>query len=142
MTLLGNVILSGLWESGKYRVIPFGGSNEENEAIEVYPGATLRGLGLRRYKSQPTEAIRVLLHACESAGITLDINADVLRFCLNYSSGGGAPDYDGADAFAALCTAILYREGQCRAATGDEPTAHRFEGAIWVPRLGLAAGSA
>ena len=72
MTLLGNVLLSKLWESTLYRVIPFGGHSTQNEIIEVYPGATLRQLGLKRYKNQPAEAIDILFQACAAVGITIE----------------------------------------------------------------------
>ena len=45
MTLLGNALLSRLWESHKYRVLPFPGGRGSREVIEVYPGATLRQMG-------------------------------------------------------------------------------------------------
>lgn len=137
MTLLGNALLSKLWESTLYRVIPFGGHSTQNEIIEVYPGATLRQLGLKRYKNQPAEAIAVLFQACAAVGITIEADAEVLRVCRDYSSGGATPDHDAADALVALCTAILYREGECRAAIGGFQADHRIEGAIWVPRPGL-----
>ena len=47
MTLLGNALLSKLWESHKYRVLPFPGGRGAGEIIEVYPGATLRTKGAR-----------------------------------------------------------------------------------------------
>jgi len=37
-------------------------------------------------------------------------------------SGGAVPDHDAADAFVALCTAILYAEGACWAATAGDRT--------------------
>ena len=46
MTLLGNALLSRLWEAQRYRVIPFpGATGSDNDIIEVYPGATLRAMG-------------------------------------------------------------------------------------------------
>lgn len=137
MTLLGNVLLSKPWQSTLYRVIPFGGLSTQNEAIEVYPGATLRQLGLKNYKKQPAKAVALALQACSAAGITIEADADVLGVCSEYYSGGATPDHDAADALVALCTAILYREGECRAAIGGCPVDHRLEGAIWVPRPGL-----
>ena len=137
MTLLGNVLLSKPWQSTLYRVIPFGGLSTQNEAIEVYPGATLRQLGLKNYKKQPAKAVALALQACSAAGITIEADADVLGVCSEYYSGGATPDHDAADALVALCTAILYREGECRAAIGGCPVDHRIEGAIWMPRTGL-----
>ena len=58
MTLLGNVVLSRLWESNRYRVLPFSGGRGAGEVIEVFPGATLRRLGLPRYKSKPGQGDR------------------------------------------------------------------------------------
>ena len=143
MTLLGNVLLSQLWESKRYRVIPFpGGSGDENDVIEVYPGATLRAMGLANYKSRPEEAIRLGIGACRAGGITLDIDLRVMAFCCRYNSGGKRPDHDGADAFVALCTAILYREGECRAAVDGERFPKLTEGAIWVPKLNVTPATA
>ena len=95
------------------------------------------GPAINRYKNQPAEAIAVLFQACAAVGITIEADAEVLRACRDYSSGGATPDHDAADALVALCTAILYREGECRAAIGGFPADHRIEGAIWVPRPGL-----
>lgn len=64
MTLLGNALLSKLWESNKYRVLPFPGGRSTGEVIEVYPGATLRTMGLASYKSRPDEAVRLGIAAC------------------------------------------------------------------------------
>jgi len=111
MTLLGNALLSRMWDSKRYRVMPFGGPSDENEAIEVYPAATLRCMGLTSYKSRPEEAIRLAIGACRAAGVMLDVDLRVIAFCCRYDSGGRTPDHDGADAFVALCTAILYRDG-------------------------------
>ena len=52
MTLLGNALLSRLWESHRYRILPFPGGRGSGEVIEVYPGATLRQMGLANYKSR------------------------------------------------------------------------------------------
>jgi hypothetical protein len=42
-----------------------------------------------------------------------------------------------ADAFVALCTAILHIEGACRPAMNDgvDPWLKEREGAIWVPTI-------
>lgn len=48
--------------------------------------------------------------------------------CANYNSGGRTPDHDAADAFVALCTAILYTEGACCAAVGGAPHLKESEG--------------
>jgi hypothetical protein len=42
-----------------YRVLPFPGGRGTGEVIEVYPGATLRQMGLAAYKSQPQEAVHL-----------------------------------------------------------------------------------
>lgn len=115
MTLLGNAVLSRLWESRRYRVLPFLGGRGTGEVIEVYPGATLRQLGLANYKSRSEEAIRLGIAACMAAEITL-----VRALCCRYNSGGKTPDYDAADAFIALCTAILHAEGTCRMAIDSD----------------------
>ena len=137
MTLLGTALLAKLWESHAYRVRPFPGGRGAGEVIEVYPGATLRHLGLPSYKAQPAEAIRLCITACTAAGIELDVDVRVLALCRRYnSSGPKTPDHDAADAFVALCTAILYAEGECREAIlHDAPAGLKErEGAIWVPR--------
>ncbi len=137
MTLLGNALLSRLWESHQYRVLPFSGGRGPGEVIEVYPGATLRQLGLAHYKSQPAEAIRIGIAACAAAGIELEIDARLLALCCQYSSGGPTPDHDAADAFVALCTGILHAEGACRPAglDGASPWLKQREGAIYVPAI-------
>jgi hypothetical protein len=135
MTLLGNVLLSRLWESQRYRVLPFSGGRGAGEVIEVFPGATLRSMGLRAYKSQPQEAVRLGIAACAAAGIVLDVDVRLLALCCRYNSGGVSPDHDAADAFVALCTAILHAEGACRAATGCDARLEGREGTIWVPSV-------
>ena len=135
MTLLGNVLLARLWESGRYRVIPFSGGQGAGEVIEVYPRATLRRMGLSSYKSKPEEAIRLGIAACAAMGLQLDVDLQLMARCCRYSSGGTAPDYDAADAFVALCTAILYAEGACGAATAGDQQLRGLEGAIWVPSI-------
>lgn len=139
MTLAGNVLLSKLWESQKYRVLPFPGGSGAGELIEVYPGATLRAMGLASYKARPDEAVRLGAAACAAAGIDLEVDPRLVALACRYSSGTArAPDYDVADALVALCTAILYAENGCRMALAPDPTwqeqrAREWEGAIWVP---------
>ncbi len=141
MTLLGNTLLSRLWESHKYRVLPFPGGRGDGEIIEVYPGATLRAMGLSSYKSRPDEAVRLGIAACATAGIKLDVDLRLVALCCRYSSGTTrAPDYDVADAFVALCTAILHAEGACRPVFASDPVwserhVKEWEGAIWVPTI-------
>jgi hypothetical protein len=135
MTLLGNALLARLWESHQYRVLPFPGGRGAGEIIEVYPGATLRQMGLSKYKSQPSEAIRLSIAACAAAGITLDVDPRLVALCCKYSSGGKRPDYDAADAFVALCTAILHAEGACHAAIDGDPLLKDREGVIWLPSI-------
>jgi hypothetical protein len=134
MTLLGNALLDCLWRSQHYRVLPFPGGRGDGEVIEVYPGATLRQMGLIGYKSQPQEAIRLGIAACAAAGIKLDVDFRLMALCCRYSSGGRVPDYDVADAFVALCTAILHAEGACRPAV-EGSYLKETEGAIWVPTI-------
>ena len=131
MTLLGNAVLSRLWESRRYRILPFPGGRGTGEVIEVYPGATLRQMGLANCKSQPEAAIGLGIAACTAAGITLDVDSRLRPLCCRYSSGRKTPDYDAADAFIALCTAILHAEGACRMATDGDTFANESEGAIW-----------
>lgn len=135
MTLLGNALLARLWESRAYRVRPFPGGGGDGEVIEVYPGATLRQLGLASYKARPDEAVRRVIAACAGRGIELEVDRRVLEVCRRYSSGGRSPDHDAADAFVALGTAILYAEGACRPALREVTPRSRVarEGAIWVP---------
>lgn len=141
MTILGNALLSKLWESHKYRVLPFPGGRGDGEVIEVYPGATLRTMGLASYKSRPDEAVRVSIAACAAAGIKLDVDLRLIALCCRYSSGTAkAPDYDVADAFVALCTAILHADGACRPVLAPDPVwqehlLREWEGAIWVPTI-------
>ncbi|XYI00016.1 hypothetical protein ACMHYB_09760 [Sorangium sp. So ce1128] len=136
MTLLGNALLARLWESHHYRVLPFPGGRGSGEVIEVYPGATLRQMGLANYKARPDEAVRLGIAACAAAGIKLDVDLRLLALCCRYSSGGKTPDYDAADAFVALCTAILHAEGACRPAIVDgDPSLKEREGAIWIPTI-------
>lgn len=136
MTLLGSAFLSRLWESQKYRVLPFSGGKGESEVIAVYPGATLRALGLENYKSEPREAVRVSMAACAARGIELEVDPRLIDVCCRYSSGKA--DYDAADAFVALCTAILHAEKACIPATVPDPIGQVMqeeEGAIWVPSI-------
>ncbi len=139
MTLLGNAVLARLWASRRYRVLPFPGGDGEGEVIEVYPGATLRRMGLVGYKARPDEALRVVVAACAAAGIQLDVDARIPALACRYDSGSSsAADHDVADAFVALCTAILHAEGACLPAVapdpvGDQPDLRSWEGAIWVP---------
>lgn len=136
MTLLGNALLSRLWESHRYRVIPFAGGRGHGEVIEVYPGATLRRMGLINYKSRPDEAIRLGIAACVAAGIKLDVDLRIVALCCRYNSGSRTTsDYDAADAFVALCTAILHAEGGCREAFDGDASVKAVEGAVWVPSI-------
>ncbi len=123
-------------------MLPFPGGRGSGEVIEVYPRATLRHMGLASYKSRPDEAIRLGIAACAAAGIALEIDVRLLALCCRYSSGGKTPDHDAADAFVALCTAILHAEGACRPAIieGDLSLKER-EGAIWVPRMASSASA-
>jgi hypothetical protein len=139
MTLLGNAVLAALRASGAYRVSPFE-DGEGGELLEVYPGATLRLLGLASYKARPEEAVRLGLAACAEAGLAVDVDPRLIAAAHRYDSGTPAsPDHDVADAFVALCTAILYAEGACRPAVEAPSLALEREilareGAIWVPR--------
>ncbi len=145
MTLLGNALLAKLWESGKYRVLPFPGGRGPGEVIEVYPGATLRTMELASYKSRPDEAVRLGIAACAAAGIKLDLDQRLVALACRYSSGTAkTPDHDVADAFVALCTAILHAESGCRPALDPDPmwperNVKGWEGAIWVPTITASA---
>ena len=141
MTLLGNVLLDRLWQSHLYRVLPFPGGRGAGEVIEVYPGVTLRQMGLSNYKSRPDDAIRLSIAACAAAGITLDVDLRLIALCCRYSSGGKKPDYDAADAFVALCTAILHAERGCRMAIDGDPYIKDLEGAIWVPTIACSTSA-
>ena len=70
-------------------------------------------MGLVNYKSRHDEVIRRAIGACTAGGITLDVDPRLRALCCRYSSGGKTPDYDAADAFVALCTAILHTDGVC-----------------------------
>ena len=124
---------------------PFAAWRGDGEVIEVYPGATLRAMGLASYKSRPDEAVRLSIAACAAAGIKLDVDLRLIALSSRYSSGTAkAPDYDVADAFVALCTAILYAEGACRPVLAPDPVWQEHllkdrEGAIWVPTITTSA---
>ena len=146
MTILGNALLSRLRESHRYRVLPFPGGRGAGEIIEVYPGATLRSMGLASYKQRPDEAVRLGIAACAAAGIKLDVDLRIVALAGRYSSATTkTPDHDVADAFVALCTAILHAENGCRPMLAPDPTWHErlvkeWEGAIWVPTLVASQG--
>lgn len=133
MTLLGNVLLSKLWESHHYRVLPFPGGRGAGEIIEVYPGATLRTMGLASYKSRPDEAVRLSV----AAGIKLDVDLRLVALACRYSSGTAkSPDYDVADALVALCTAILHAENGCRPVLAPDLTWQERLVKEWEARSG------
>jgi hypothetical protein len=142
MTLLGNAVLAKLWESRHYRVLPFPGGDGLGEVIEVYPGATLRALGRAHYKSTPGEAVQRALGACAAAGLALAVAPSLLELARRYSSGTAqAPDHDVADAFVALCTALLHAERACHPVLAPDPAwdaqlLMEREGAIWLPTSG------
>ncbi len=147
MMLLGNAVLSMLWGSHKYRVVPFPGGRGDSEIIEVHPGATLRKLGLASYKSRPAEAVRLGISACTAADIKLDVDPKLMALACRYTSGTAKkPDFDVADALVALCTAILYVEGKCRPDLAPDPMCQErlvkeWEGAIWVPTIPASASA-
>lgn len=89
MTLLGNVLLARLWESNRYLMLPFPGGQGSGEVIEVFPGATLRKMGLFRYKSDPREAIRLGIAACAAAGIELDVDVRLTALSADTTRDGG-----------------------------------------------------
>jgi hypothetical protein len=141
MTLLGNAVLARLRASGRYRVRPFDEDRGEGELLEVYPGATLRALGLPAYKARPAEAMALALAACARAGLAIELDPRVAERCLHQDSGTAAsPDHDLADALVALCTTALHAEDAARdalppgLAPGD-PRVTAREGAIRVPAL-------
>lgn len=140
MTLLGNALLAALAAGGKYRIVPFHASGPANEVIEIYPGAAMRSLGLPTYKRDPRAAIRLMLDYCASKGIAITIDPAIRTFCETYNSGKEeAPDPDGSDAFIALATAILYREGIATEIIAHGATAERrTEGVIWGTGLPLS----
>jgi hypothetical protein len=90
-------------------------------------------MGIANYKSRPKEAICLGIAACAAAEIQLDIDRRLGEPLCRYSSGRKTPDYDAADAFVALCTAILQAEGACHEAIDGDPLLKEREGAIWVP---------
>ena len=95
----------------------------------------LRQMGLANYKSRPEQAIRLGIPLAWEPKITLDVDPRLRAICCRYNSGGKTPDYDAADAFIALCTAILHAEGTCRMAIDGDASVNGSEGAIWVPRI-------
>ncbi len=141
MTLLGNALLSKLWEPHRYHVLPFPGGRGAGEIIDLYPGATLRTMGLASYKSKPDEAVRLGIAACTAAGIKLGVDLRLVAFACRYSSDTTkSPNYDVAGAFVAFCTAILHAENGCRPVLAPDPTwqerlVKEREGAFWVPTI-------
>ncbi len=101
MTLLGNALLARLWESHRYRVLPFPGGRGTGEVIEVYPGATLRQMGLSKYKSQPSEEQSASPSPpAPPRGITLDVDSSGwLPSAAGTARAARSLDYDAADAF-------------------------------------------
>ena len=98
-------------------------------------------MGLASYESRPDEAVRLGIAACAAAGIRLDVDLRLVALACRYSSGTAkTPDYDVADAFVALCMAILHAEKGCRPELAPDPTwqdrlVKAWEGAIWVPAI-------
>ena len=112
MTLVGNALLGMLRPT--YAVLPFTPVLDGQSAVlEVYPGGTMRKLGLRDYKQKPREAIEAVLAQAKSRGVTINIARNVLTFCETYNTRprASAADHDGADALVALVCAIFHREG-------------------------------
>lgn len=106
--------------------------------IEIYPSGTLSTLGFAGSpKRHPREAIELLKTTLERFAIELEIAQDVEAFVLEHNSGSGKdPDHDGADAFCALVTGILYAEARATKSGGPEAEAAELrEGAIWIPRM-------
>lgn len=141
MTLLGNALLAALAASGRYRVRPFMETGPANEVIEIYPGITMRALGFRGYKRDPSGAIAAALAGCADRGIVVTLDPRLRRFCEEYTT---APppgrDPDASDALIALLTAILHREGYTAEVLPAEALALRpFEGAVWGLRTDARA---
>lgn len=83
----------------------------------------MSGAALASDKSRPDEAVRLGIDACAAAGIKLDVDLRLVALACRYSSGTmKTPDYDVADAFVALCTAILHEEYGCRQVLAPDPT--------------------
>lgn len=137
MTLLGNSLLARLADSGSYDIIPFRDSDQAAEVVEIYPGFTMRSLGRSDYKRDPSRTISTILDHCSKKSISVDLDPSIRAFCETYDSGRGKiSDPDGSDAFIALATGILYREGQCENALEDpDPHWRSTEGTIWGPVL-------
>ncbi len=136
MTLAGNVLLDFLGTSGKYRIVPlWSQQGYASEAIEVYPGAVMRQLGLPNHKSQPEVALLRLFEHLRERGTEMTVAREILQRCVSYNSSGNRkhPDHDMAEAMVALGTAILYRDGHCSPAVEgrrwENPTYN--EGVIW-----------
>lgn len=75
----------------RYRILAFPGGRGTGEIIGVYPGATLRQMGLANCKSRPEEAIRLGMAACTAAGVTLDVDPRLRALCCRYSSAERPP---------------------------------------------------
>lgn len=135
MTLLGNALLAALAASGRYAVVPFMPPGSRTAAVEVYPGLTMRRLGMRAYKRDPAGAISCLLAFCIQRGVNVAVDPELRRFCEEYRTRNGpTTDPDASDALIALVTTILYREGMCAEALPPGESSRRcVEGAIWAP---------
>ena len=103
-------------------------------AVETYPAAVARAVGFKgRYKQEPVACMTKARNWLESAGVTIEINAAIRRFCEDYRSSPDDPD--GADAFLCLVTAIAVAENKVTwLSNGVDTQILDQEGCIVVPQ--------
>jgi hypothetical protein len=130
MTLLGVSWLSTL-RAGGYSIVPFDRPSARC-AVEVYPGGTMRTLGRRDYKRNPSRAIEAVLRHCAGHGVRVEVEPHLRRRCERYDTGRSSPDPDASDALIALCLGVLHREGLTRELIDRSQLQRRAtEGVIW-----------
>ncbi len=132
MTLLGAAFLGRLESSGRFDVVPFQ-ARGRTPVIEIYPGHTMRSLGVPGYKGSPRPAIEATLEHVRGLGFKFEVDPAIRAVCETYDSGRrGATDHDAADALVAATVAALHREGDATPFDGGEGCRH--EGTIWSVR--------
>lgn len=131
MTLLGNAFLARLVRQGRFDVMPF---HDRGRApiIEVYPGHTMRRLGVPDYKRAPERAINAALDDLLSKGIALQLDPTIRHTCETYDTGGKTShDFDAADALVAACIGVLHSEALSKEMAIPSAAVRAVEGTIW-----------
>lgn len=135
MTVVGSKFLSDLRQGGMQILLRHeeGGERLDGAVIETYPAAIAAAVGFKgNYKQEPECCLDAAEGYLREQGITLELNREVRRFCLEYRTPPNDPD--GADAFLCLVAAICFREGLAEWHKGDA-TAKQLdeEGCIVTP---------